>query len=253
MLSQAGLTGPLFAPLALGPWLLAFGFGTQLRAQPPAHVRAPGLEQLVPSFITFVKSVFTGIPRPTMTWVFGPHPKGIEGSSITVTTSVKPHKVLVWHADTKSTTRRDFRLATLQSPCPTKTVHTPGGTACALTFETGPRPALRLCTTPHCAGCSHCSVLYVSLRTLHLRAPTVQYHSPRGARLCVWSAAGRDRDRARVRACVCVLCVLRVACRFPAHPLVALKRDQALRHELPSRIFAAGRWRVESMFVLSAS
>lgn len=60
----------------------------------------------------------------------GPHPNGGTGNSITLETSEPPAKVLVWHATTFSTTRRDWRLAKLDPHCTTKNVSTPGGSAC---------------------------------------------------------------------------------------------------------------------------
>jgi hypothetical protein len=65
-----------------------------------------------------------------MKWSFAPHPDGGTGNSIILTTSEPPAKVLIWHANTLSTTKRDWRLAKLDAHCTTKNVSTPGGKAC---------------------------------------------------------------------------------------------------------------------------
>lgn len=101
-----------------------------LMVQDADHGMSTGLEQLVPSLVSFLQAVYLDTPRPQMSWKFGPYPGGGNGNSITLTTSEVPLKVETWHADTLSKTRRDWRLATGETPCPTKIIPSPGGDAC---------------------------------------------------------------------------------------------------------------------------
>lgn len=115
--SNRGLT---FLPLCTSQWWDSLkGEKHRLIIQDAEHSLATGLEQVVPSLASFITSVFNDLARPEITWELGSTPTG---NNITVYSKVKPEHVRVWHADTLQDKRRDWRLLTGETPCPTKAI-----------------------------------------------------------------------------------------------------------------------------------
>lgn len=79
------------------------------------HSLATGLVEVVEAISSFMHDVFAGYKRPNMTWKFG---RNGNNGTISIETTVKPEKVIVRHATTLQTARRDWRLITGANPCP---------------------------------------------------------------------------------------------------------------------------------------
>jgi PhoPQ-activated pathogenicity-related protein len=79
------------------------------------HSLVTGLVEVVEAVSSFMHDIFAGYKRPTMTWKFG---RNGNNGTISIETSVKPEKVILRHADTLQTERRDWRLITGADPCP---------------------------------------------------------------------------------------------------------------------------------------
>lgn len=106
-------------PLLEQWWDALKGEKHRLIIQDAEHSLATGLEQVVPSLSSFITAVFHDIERPMITWELG---TTATGNNITMFSATKPDHVRVWHADTLQDKRRDWRLLTGETPCPTKAV-----------------------------------------------------------------------------------------------------------------------------------
>eukprot|EP00045_Choanoeca_perplexa_P003730 m.33128 g.33128 ORF g.33128 m.33128 type:complete len:491 (+) comp12198_c0_seq1:30-1502(+) len=82
------------------------------------HSLATGIVEVVKTVSSFAHDICAKRARPTMSWKFG---RNADNTSawINLTTSEKPKKVTIRHADTLNHTRRDWRLVTGDNPCPT--------------------------------------------------------------------------------------------------------------------------------------
>jgi len=87
-----------------------------LMVQNAEHSEATGLPWVSQSATSFIWAILNNQPRPTMTWEWY---NGTTYGNLTLNTSEQPLYVHVYHADTIQSERRDWRLITGESPCPT--------------------------------------------------------------------------------------------------------------------------------------
>lgn len=83
------------------------------------HTLVTNLPEVLEGVCSFARDIFARKARPSLQWTFGTNGKN---ATISVTTSEKPKRVIVRHAETLSDKRRDWRLVTGETPCPTVNV-----------------------------------------------------------------------------------------------------------------------------------